>query len=238
MGFISGPIFHFHFFVKFAVSFNVHHRVQPNKSFSSSSAHPPSPTRPSTAPRSRRSCRRRPNSPPTNASRRSGSRLLLLWSSLCVVSLYSSRMAVYQAVVSVMVVGGLYNTYPLRGNPQTRHPPRAVRRASAVGGVGWCLLSPRRRLWLWTGFPALRRTWLQGCLWVFVLIWFGELVRIRLGCLVNSMFRRRCSNRDDDARRALGPTAAVVVSQARLKRPLATWPVRLFETDTLHSRSD
>ena len=61
-----------------------HHCIK----FSSSSASPPSPARLSAAPRSRRSCRRRPSSPPTGASRRSASRLPLPWSSLlsCVVS--------------------------------------------------------------------------------------------------------------------------------------------------------
>ena len=58
------------------------------KEFSSSSASPPSPARLSAAPRSRRSCRRHPSSPPTSASRRSASRLPLPLSSLlsCVVS--------------------------------------------------------------------------------------------------------------------------------------------------------
>jgi hypothetical protein len=62
-----------------------HHCI---KKFSSSSASPPSPARLSAAPRSRRSCRRHPSSPPTSASRRSASRLPLPWSSLlsCVVS--------------------------------------------------------------------------------------------------------------------------------------------------------
>ena len=119
------------------------------KKFSSSSASPPSPARLSAAPRSRRSCRRRPSSPPTSASRRSANRLPLPWSSLfpCVVSFLNLA----RLLASMFA-------YLLRGNLQTRHPPRAVRRASAVGGVGWCLLSPRRRLWLCSGFLALRPT--------------------------------------------------------------------------------
>lgn len=122
------------------------------KKFSSSSASPPSPARLSAAPRSRRSCRRRPSSPPTSASRRSASRLPLPWSSLlsCVVSFLNLA----RLLASMFA-------YLLRGNLQTRHPPRAVRRASAVGGVGWCLLSPRQRLWLCSGFLALRPTWFE-----------------------------------------------------------------------------
>jgi hypothetical protein len=117
--------------------------------FSSSSASPPSQARLSAAPRSRRSCHRRPSSPPTNASQQPGSRLPLLWSSLFDALASSSRHN---------CLPGWVQAYLLRGNPQTRHPPRAVRRASAVGGVGWCLLSPRPRLWLCSGFLALRPT--------------------------------------------------------------------------------
>lgn len=68
-----------------------HQRIK----FSSSSVSRPFRARPSTAPRSHRSCRRRPSSPPTNASRRSASRPPLLWSSLFHMSASRFRITAY-----------------------------------------------------------------------------------------------------------------------------------------------
>lgn len=93
----------------------------------------------------------------------------------------------------------LCDMYLLLGSPRTRHPPRAVRRASAVAAAGCCLLSPKRGLLsLCPGNLVLRLTCLLFVFEEFVVLmrlqvllvdWFGQGVW-QIGLLATS---------DDDA---------------------------------------